>query len=506
VKCAGQRSGPQCRPARAIVRGRRAVETGRRTTPRKNELWRKALVVSAGGFVVVAACCCWLVGTLATARQGIDAVSPGGVRALTANGVSSRIIGDVDSPARTVAERWNDLGPDGGVRALTTDGVSSQIIRNVDFPARIVAERWNDFEPESVGSIGTDGDWLKRSRASLLARFAALETGPPTPTYSRIEPVHPQIPREGATKTALIDFETAPFPYEGKVPSSNRAFLDAGPPGHRGHVGSHGRVLWASETFGDRRVLLHIPPGFDADRPGVMIVFFHGHGANLARDVRDRQQLPAQVSASGANAVLVAPQFAVNAADSSAGKFWEPGGFKRFVDEAAEQLARLRGDPQTAQAFRNMPIVIVAYSGGYGPTLSVLERGGVGSRLRGIVLLDALYGGLSNFANWVANNRSTFFVSSYTPHNRSRNVALEQMLSDKSVPYSFRLRPGHLAGSVTFLSAGDISHRDFVTRAWAESPVKDVLVRLDDYDPKIETATTVPASSPLAAALPRREW
>jgi hypothetical protein len=111
-------------------------------------------------------------------------------------------------------------------------------------------------------------------------------------------------------------------------------------------------------------VLLHIPPGFDANKPGVMIVFFHGHGAILARDVRDRQQVPAQISASGANAVLVAPQFAVDAADSSPGKFGEPGGFKRFLDEAAGQLAKLHGDPRTKQTFANMPIVIVAYSGG----------------------------------------------------------------------------------------------------------------------------------------------
>ena len=46
-----------------------------------------------------------------------------------------------------------------------------------------------------------------------------------------------------------------------------------------------------------------------------MVVFFHGHGANLAQDVLDRQQVPEQITAAGVNAVLVAPQFAVNAAD-----------------------------------------------------------------------------------------------------------------------------------------------------------------------------------------------
>ncbi|MHA4874941.1 hypothetical protein ACX0FC_16380, partial [Enterococcus faecium] len=78
-----------------------------------------------------------------------------------------------------------------------------------------------------------------------------------------------------------------------------------------------------ADVFNDRRALLHIPQGFDANKPGVIVVFFHGHGANIADDVRDRQQVPEQISASGVNAVMVAPQFAVNAADSSAGKFWE---------------------------------------------------------------------------------------------------------------------------------------------------------------------------------------
>jgi hypothetical protein len=381
------------------------------------------------------------------------------------------------------------------------------MVRDVDFPASIVAKRWDDFGRESVGTSTTD-DWAKRGRTLLLARFAALE-GDVTSSLPRTapEPLHLRIPLNRDAKTALIGFEAAPFPYHGKVPNSNREFLDVGSSGHRGHTDSHGRTLWESETFNDRRVLLHIPPGFDANRPSVMIVFFHGHGANLARDVRDRQQLPAQLSASGANAVLVAPQFAVNAADSSAGKFWEPGGFKRFVDEAAEQLARLQGDPRTVQAFRNMPIVIVAYSGGFGPTLSILERGGVSSRLRGLVLLDALYAGMPTFANWIANNRSTFFISSYTPHNRLRNLELEQILSNKSVPYSSQLRSSRLPGTVTFLSAGAISHRDFVTHAWVESPVKDILVRLDQHIPGVETATNAPAPSSLAAAsLPTREW
>jgi len=322
-------------------------------------------------------------------------------------------------------------------------------------------------------------------------RLASLEDAAPP-----VAAAPSGVPSNVDTLTSLEDFETAPFPYHGMVPASGRPFLNVGTEGHPGHVNFRGQVLWESETFSDNRVLLHIPPGFDPKRPAVMVVFFHGHGANLAQDVLDRQQVPEQITAAGANAVLVAPQFAVNAADSSAGKFWEPSGFKRFLDEAAVKLARMYGDPRTEFTFSRMPIVVVAYSGGFGPTLSVLERGGVRSRVRGLVLLDALYGGTGKFADWIADNRSTFFVSSYTPHTAHRNIDLEHLLRKRSVPYSSELRNSHLQGMVTFLPAGDVSHRDFVTHAWADNPIKDILLRMDDSDLRIETASVAGSSSP----------
>ena len=117
-------------------------------------------------------------------------------------------------------------------------------------------------------------------------------------------PAAPHVPLgKIEAKTSLVDFETAPFPYRGAMPGSNRAFLDAGEPGRRGHVNFRGRMFLASKTFGDDRVLLHIPQGFDPNRPAVMVVFFHGHGATLERDARDRQRLPDQISAAGLNAV-----------------------------------------------------------------------------------------------------------------------------------------------------------------------------------------------------------
>ena len=163
----------------------------------------------------------------------------------------------------------------------------------------------------------------------------------------------------------------------------------------------------------------------------------------------------------------------INAADSSAGKFWEPNGFKRFLDETALKLAGMNGDPRSAFTFARMPIVIVAYSGGFGP-LSVLDRGRVGSRVRGLSLLDALYAGIDKFADRIADNKSTFFVSSYTPHTAHHNAYLQRLPRKRSVPYSSVLRNHLQSPGLTFVPAGAISHRDFVTHAWADNPIKDI--------------------------------
>jgi hypothetical protein len=241
---------------------------------------------------------------------------------------------------------------------------------------------------------------------------------------------------------------------------------------------------------------VHVPEHFDARKPGVIVVFFHGNGATLERDVRDRQMVPQQISDSGVNAVLLAPQMAVDAADSSAGKFWQPNGFKRFMDESTAHLARLYGDPNSAKAFASMPIVIVGYSGGFLPTAWSLEVGGITNRVRGVFLLDAVYGELDKFASWIENNRSGFFVSSYTRYTKRHDKELMAILQEKGISYSEDMDGPLRPGSVVFVQTPDgITHRDYVTQAWTEHPVKDVLVKM-----AATPALTRVASAPYAAS------
>ncbi len=253
--------------------------------------------------------------------------------------------------------------------------------------------------------------------------------------------------------------------------------------------------IWQDETYNDSRVLMHVPENFDVSKPGVIVVFFHGNGATLERDVRDRQLVPQQISDSGVNAVLLAPQMAVDAADSSAGKFWQPGGFKRFLDESTSHLARLYGDPKSAAAFANMPVVIVGYSGGFLPTAWSLDVGGATSRVRGVVLLDAVYGELDKFASWIENNRSGFFVSSYTRYTKRHDQELMTMLRNKGIRVRESMDGPLQPGSVAFVQTPDgVTHRDYVTLAWTQHPVKEVLVKMAGGAPLARIASA-PASA-----------
>jgi hypothetical protein len=270
--------------------------------------------------------------------------------------------------------------------------------------------------------------------------------------------------------TSLVPMDNAPFPVRSASADDHV------------RINFRSRVSWEKGAFSDPRVLLHIPKGFDPNKPAVMVVFYHGHGATLTRDVLNRQQVAEQISESGANAVLVAPQLAYDARSSNPGKLWESGAFARMVREASGQLTKLYGDPRAAKAFDNMPVIIVAYSGGYLSAATSIERGGLKGRVRGIVLLDALYGELGGFANWVNQNRSGFFVSSWTQSTRGRNAELERMLSDRDVTVGRGLKTPNLNGKVVFVAGEDgIRHRDFVNHAWADKPIKDILERLPEY-------------------------
>jgi hypothetical protein len=356
------------------------------------------------------------------------------------------------------------------------------------FDQRFPATSFNDrFQAAQTSSVP------RQPPEASPRRTASAEPG----TY-QVASLAPQLPYERAgireDQTTLVGFKSSAFPYLGDNPRTEQPFLNVSEGQRRGHRGNRGHVYWQDETFNDNRVLIHVPKTFDLRKPGVIVVFFHGNGATLERDVRDRQLVPQQITDSGVNAVLLAPQLAVDAADSSAGKFWQPGGLKRFLAESAEHLALMTGDPGAARTFAEMPVVIIGYSGGFVPAAYSLDVGGLGSRVRGVFLLDAVYGELDKFASWIEGNRSAFFVSSYTHYTKQHDDELMRMLRDKGIAVSEDVDQPLKPGSVVFVATPEgVTHRDYVTHAWTENPVKEVLVKMAE----------APALTRVAASAPR---
>ncbi len=298
--------------------------------------------------------------------------------------------------------------------------------------------------------------------------------------------VHARIAPLKAPRSALVDFDVSVFPYDGLVPRTSQPFFDVTDgDGRRGHSSARAGVLWEDVTYSDRRALLFMPKGFDVRRPGVIVVFLHGNRATLERDVGGRQRVAAQIADANVNAVLVAPQLAVNANDSSAGRFWESYGFARFIGEAGAHLARLHGDKRTRKTFATLPVVIVAYSGGYVPAAWALHKGGSDSRVIGVLLLDALYGEVDKYADFIKQHPSAFFVSAYTSSSARGNESLQSVLSDRDIDFDTSLPP-RLQGKVAFLRTSAADHEDFVTRAWVDDPIRVVLERMGGYarDPR----------------------
>jgi hypothetical protein len=365
---------------------------------------------------------------------------------------------------------------------------NSQVSSGDSFDDRFPAPQFRDRFPTA------DESFVQRQPAD------AKRTAQAEPAPYKMASLTPTVPYERparAAQTTLVGLKYSAFPYLGNNPRTDEPFLNISKGERRGHRSYGGRVYWQDETYNDNRVLMHVPENFDARKPGVIVVFFHGNGATLERDVRDRQLVPQQISDSGANAVLLAPQLAVDAADSSAGKFWQPGGLKRFVAESADHLARLYGDPNAAKAFAEMPVVIVGYSGGFVPAAWSLEVGGLGNRVRGVFLLDAVYGELDKFASWIINNRSGFFVSAYTRYTRRHDRELMQMLKEKGIAIAEDIDGPLRPGSVVFVETPEgVTHRDYVTRAWTQNPVREVLVKMAATPAltRVAASATSPAS------------
>jgi hypothetical protein len=144
---------------------------------------------------------------------------------------------------------------------------------------------------------------------------------------------------------------------------------------------------------------------------------------------------------------------------------------------------RLYGDKRAGPHFNASPVVIVAYSGGYMSAAYALQRGGAAHRIKGVVLMDALYGDEEKFASWAAARRSAgFLLSAFTESTHTENGNLQALLAKRRIKYDSALPKSLTPGTMSFVSCGSWEmHGDFMTRAWGPDPLKHTMAMIPGY-------------------------
>ena len=165
----------------------------------------------------------------------------------------------------------------------------------------------------------------------------------------------------------------------------------------------------AGAGYRDATVIAFIPNHFRLGRDGTVSVVVHYHGHNTtAERALAAHQLREQLYDSKQNAILLVPQLAVMAPDSSCGKLEAPGGFARMIEDAvrtldARDVRALAGRAAIPPDVSVGRVCVSAHSGGYHAAAKSLEVGGV--PVQEVYLFDALYADVDAFKSWVIAGR-----------------------------------------------------------------------------------------------------
>jgi hypothetical protein len=196
---------------------------------------------------------------------------------------------------------------------------------------------------------------------------------------------------------------------------------------------AHGTTLWlsleqapfpaAGAGYRDDTVIVFVPSHYrydhDDEEEGVAaLVHFHGHNTT-ADHALTMHELREQLADSRQNAILIVPQLAVMAADSSCGKLEASGGLARLVSEAIVTAARegrsTLGDARFPTHSRRGTVCVSAHSGGYHAAACCLRVGGLD--VRETYLFDSLYAEIEVFRDWVSARKGA------TLHRRHKLVS-----------------------------------------------------------------------------------
>jgi hypothetical protein len=208
---------------------------------------------------------------------------------------------------------------------------------------------------------------------------------------------------------------SAPFPHESRA---------------EGHT-YRGQQYPAAEHYSDSTVHVFVPIGYRPIDGRVDVVFYmHGWWNNVAK-ATEEFDLHEQVVASGVNAILVFPEGPKNAPDSGAGRLEEPEAFSRLMRDV---MAWMRTFEIVDDEARFGRIVLSGHSGAYRGLQHIARHGGMAEHITDILLLDATYAGLEDFADWLSADPATRRLRSvYTAHLAERNRELAALLRERGV-------------------------------------------------------------------------
>jgi hypothetical protein len=175
---------------------------------------------------------------------------------------------------------------------------------------------------------------------------------------------------------------------------------------------SLGTTMWlgldhapfAGGGYRDDTVIVFVPSHyrFHDDEGVATLVHMHGHTTTAERAMV-AHQLREQVADSKQNALLVVPQLAVMAADSSCGRLESAGGLQRLLEEVVVTVSHEGRTTLGETAFPREAglgtACLSAHSGGYHAAACCLRGGGVD--VRETYLFDALYAETDTFRDWV---------------------------------------------------------------------------------------------------------
>jgi hypothetical protein len=169
-------------------------------------------------------------------------------------------------------------------------------------------------------------------------------------------------------------------------------------------------------------VIVHVPTRIAAKQPLHVVVFLHGYSscaralvasepAPCTRDgaAQRAYQLARIHEQAHGNSILLVPQLAFVARDSSAPRFAASGGFDAMLHEVRARLGERLDSSATLAS-----VTLVAHSAGYKAAATILSDPSLQAPVANVVLFDALYGCTDVFAAFVLANPKRRLISLYT--------------------------------------------------------------------------------------------